>query len=72
MPARARASRRCGRRRRSGPTSSAKAERPTRFDGTAWQSIAAPTDHDLLGVSGVVDAGVWAVGKNGTVLFRAQ
>ncbi len=43
-----------------------------RFDGTAWQSIAAPTDHDLLGISGVADAGVWAVGKSGTVLFRPQ
>lgn len=41
-----------------------------RWNGTAWQSIPAPTKEHLLAVNGVPDAGTWAVGKAGTVLFR--
>ncbi|MBL8951500.1 MAG: hypothetical protein JNK82_12020 [Myxococcaceae bacterium] len=41
-----------------------------RWNGAAWSSLTAPTREELLGISGVPDAGVWAVGRAGTVLFR--
>jgi hypothetical protein len=40
------------------------------LSGSTWSNQPAPTREDLLGVYGGLDGGLFAVGRNGTVLFR--